>query len=110
MYHFGCFAFPAAVATFPSPPGYGETKFSAVYRGALWGRMFEESGFCDEVIITASGEAFREILGKEAVVLGGLREEDGIWYSAYVPGDRVWKVPARETVPTGRRVSSSIAM
>ena len=71
--------------------------------------MFEDSGFCDEVIITATGEAFHEVYGKQAVVLKGLREDDGIWYSAFVPGDRVWKIRACDTVPTGRRVHSSMA-
>ncbi len=70
--------------------------------------MFEESGFCDEVFITAAGEAYRKIRGKAAVVLKGAQEEDGIWYSAYVPGDKVWKIKACDTVPTGRRVSASI--
>ncbi|MDL2210078.1 hypothetical protein LJC26_04660 [Desulfovibrio sp. OttesenSCG-928-O18] len=72
--------------------------------------MFEDSGFCDEVIITATGEAFREVYGKQAVVLQGQREDDGIWYSAFVPGDKIWKIRACDTVPTGRRVHSSIAM
>lgn len=68
--------------------------------------MFEESGFCDEVIITASGEAYGEIFGKEAVVLKCQREDDGMWYSAYTVG-RVWKVRPRDTVPTGKRVSAA---
>ena len=70
--------------------------------------MFEESGFCDEVFITATGEAYRKITGKTAVVLKGSREKDGIWVSAYVPGDKVWKVKASDTVPTGRRVSAPV--
>lgn len=69
--------------------------------------MFEDSGFCDEVIITATGEAYSTVFGKEAYVIKGLREEDGIWYSAFVPGDKVWRVRACETVPTGRRVPES---
>lgn len=72
------------------------------------GTMFEESGYCDEVIITASGDAYRPVFGKEAVVVTSSRDQDGIWYSAYVPGDRVWKVKACDTVPTGRRVSASV--
>lgn len=72
--------------------------------------MFEESGFCDEVIITASGEAYREVFGKEAIVLQSSRDNEGIWLSAFVPGDRVWKVNACDTVPTGRRVPASAAV
>lgn len=68
--------------------------------------MFEESGFCDEVIVTASGEAYREIFGKEAVVLKCQREDDGMWYSAYTAG-RVWKIRPNETVPTGKRVPAA---
>lgn len=71
--------------------------------------MFEDSGFCDEVIITAAGEAYSEVFGKEAYVVKGLREDDGIWYSAYVPGGALWKIRACDTVPTGRRVPESIA-
>ncbi len=70
--------------------------------------MFEESGFCDEVFITATDETYSEIFGKTAVVLEGLREDGAIWYSAYVPGDKVWKVKACDTVPTGRRVPASL--
>jgi len=65
--------------------------------------MFEESGFCDEVIITAAGDAYQDVRGKEAVVLKCLRDEDGLWYSAY-SGGQVWKVRASDTVPTGKRV------
>ena len=72
--------------------------------------MFEESGFCDEVIITATGEAYREVCGKEAFVIKGSRDEEGIWYSAFVPGGKVWKVRACDTVPTGRRVPEAYAM
>lgn len=71
--------------------------------------MFEESGYCDEVIITAPGDEYRSVFGRKAVVLNSSRDQDGIWYSAYVPGDRVWKIKARDTVPTGRRVSASDA-
>lgn len=70
--------------------------------------MFEESGFFDEVIITASGEAYTDICGKEAVVLHGSRDKDGLWLAAYVHGDRVWKVKACDIVPTGRRVLAPV--
>ena len=66
--------------------------------------MFEESGFCDEVIIVSNEKAHSSIRGREAVVLGGSRDEDGIWYSAYIPGDKVWRVRVQDVVPTGRRV------
>ena len=72
--------------------------------------MFEDSGFCDEVIIAAPGDAYRDVFGKEAFVLKGMREADGIWYSALVPGGKVWKIRASDTVPTGRRVPESIAI
>lgn len=71
--------------------------------------MFEESGFCDEVIITAQDAMYQEILGKEAIVLQGERKEDGIWLSAYV-NQKMWKVRATDTVPTGRRVPASYAV
>ena len=70
--------------------------------------MFEESGFCDEVIIMAEDEAYSEIFGKKAIVVEGQSDSDGIWYSAYIPGDRVWKVKACDTVPTGRRVLGAL--
>ena len=72
--------------------------------------MFEESGFFDEVIITAADEAYRDICGKAAVILDGSRDEEGLWLSAYIPGDRVWKVKACDIVPTGRRVAASVAL
>lgn len=70
--------------------------------------MFEDSGFCDEVIITAGDETYREIFGKQAIVLQSERKEDGIWLSAYVD-NALWKVRAADTVPTGRRVSAALA-
>jgi hypothetical protein len=66
--------------------------------------MFEESGFCDEVIIASNEEIHSSIRGREAVVLSGTRDESGFWYSAYVPGDKVWRVRAQHVVPTGKRV------
>ena len=70
--------------------------------------MFEDSKFCDEVIITASGEAYRAVFGKKAYVISGLRKDSEIWYSAFVPGDKVWRVRPCDTVPTGRRVHASM--
>ena len=72
--------------------------------------MFEETGYCDEVIITACGEKFCDLTGKKSVVLHGFKEQGSIWYAAYVPGDRMWNVKACDTVPTGRRVSALVAL
>ena len=72
--------------------------------------MSDESRFCDEVIITASDDAYSDITGESALVLRGFRESDAIWYAAYVPGGKVWNVKACDTVPTGRRFSAPAAL
>lgn len=71
--------------------------------------MFEEYGFCDEVIITAKDAMYHEVFGEKGIVLQGERKEDGIWLSAFVK-EKLWKVRAVDIVPTGRRVPACMAM